>query len=144
MLRIHHRLPVNVLFRARNVRGAARCPCKRCDSFTRLIQRKLIEWSRWPVEDQAHTDLPDVDEIWLRRTCKAELVYKKRVERIPKEWLEITEIKEILEQRRKSLDNDSRIVLAELQIHFIPLTEVTLDLGRQGDWRTSCDIRLRA
>lgn len=112
--------------------GRGSLPCKRCDSFGRVIQRKLIEWSRWPVEDQAHTDLPDVDEMWLRRTCKAELVYKKRVERIPKEWLEITEIKEILEQRRKDLNNDSRIVLAELQIHFIPLTEVTLDLGKQG------------
>ncbi|OAN44181.1 protein kinase [Chloroflexus islandicus] len=113
--------------------GRGSIPCKRCDSFGRVVQRKLIEWSRRVVRDEAQNDLPDVDETWLRRTCKAELVYKHRVVgRIPPEWLQITEVKAMIDRQRQALDNDSRIVMAELQIHFIPLTEIKFDLGRQG------------
>ncbi|MFN3373471.1 MAG: protein kinase domain-containing protein, partial [Chloroflexus sp.] len=112
--------------------GRGLLPCKRCASFGRVVQRKLIEWSRRIVRDEAQNDLPDVDETWLRRTCKAELVYKHRViGQIPPEWLQITEVKAMIDRRRQALDNDSRIVMAELQIHFIPLTEIEFDLGRQ-------------
>ncbi len=112
--------------------GRGSLPCKRCASFGRVVQRKLIEWSRRIVRDEAQNDLPDVDETWLRRTCKAELVYKHRViGQIPPEWLQITEVKAMIDRQRQALDNDSRIVMAELQIHFIPLTEIGFDLGRQ-------------
>ncbi|WP_322487657.1 protein kinase domain-containing protein [Chloroflexus sp.] len=112
--------------------GRGSIPCKRCASFGRIVQRKLIEWSRRVVRDEAQNDLPDVDETWLRRTCKAELVYKHRVVgQIPPEWLQITEVKAMIDRQRQALDNDSRIVMAELQIHFIPLTEIEFDLGRQ-------------
>lgn len=111
--------------------GRGLLPCKRCASFGRVVQRKLIEWSRWVVRDEAQNDLPDVDESWLRRACKAELVYKKRiVGPIPPAWLQITEVKAMIERHQQALDNDSRIVMAELQIHFIPLTEIEFDLGK--------------
>ncbi len=109
--------------------GRGSLPCKRCESFGRLVQRKIMEWSRRVVKDSVHNDLPDVDEAWLHRTCKAELVYRNRVQRIPPEWLQISEVKEMIELQQKQLDKDSQIVMAELQINFIPLTEVKLDLG---------------
>lgn len=116
--------------------GRGSLPCKRCASFGRVVQRKLIEWSRRVVRDEAQNDLPEVDEAWLRRTCKAELVYKHRViGHIPPEWLKITEVKAMIDRQRQALDNDSRIVMAELQIHFIPLTEIEFDLGRQQSYR---------
>lgn len=110
--------------------GRGSLPCKRCESFGRLVQRKVMEWSRRVVKDSVHNDLPDVDEAWLHRTCKAELVYRNRVQRIPPEWLQISEVKEMIELQQKQLDKDGQIVMAELQINFIPLTEVKLDLGK--------------
>jgi len=109
--------------------GRGSLPCKRCESFGRLVQRKVMEWSRRVVKDSSQNDLPDVDEAWLHRTCKAELVYRNRVQRIPPEWLQISEVKEMIELQQKQLDKDSQIVMAELQINFIPLTEIKLDLG---------------
>ncbi|MDN5272140.1 protein kinase [Chloroflexus sp. MS-CIW-1] len=110
--------------------GRGSLPCKRCESFGRLVQRKVMEWSRRVVKDSVHNDLPDVDEAWLHRTCKAELVYRNRVQRIPPEWLQISEVKEMIELQQKQLDKDGQIVMAELQINFIPLTEIKLDLGK--------------
>jgi serine/threonine protein kinase len=109
--------------------GRGSLPCKRCESFGRLVQRKVMEWSRRVIKDSSQNDLPDVDEAWLYRTCKAELVYRNRVQRIPPEWLQISEVKEMIELQQKQLDKDSQIVMAELQINFIPLTEIKLDLG---------------
>ncbi len=109
--------------------GRGSLPCKRCESFGRVIQRKLIEWSRSVERGEIHNDLPDVDESWLRKTCKAELVYHQTYRAIPNSWLQIGDLKQLIEQFQKELDPDSRIVLAELKIHFIPLTEVWLDLG---------------
>lgn len=109
--------------------GRGSLPCKRCESFGRLVQRKVMEWSRRVIKDSSQNDLPDVDEAWLHRTCKAELVYRNRVQRIPPEWLQISEVKEMIELQQKQLDKDSQIVMAELQINFIPLTEIKLDLG---------------
>lgn len=109
--------------------GRGKTPCERCKSIGRLLQRKLMEWSRWPKLDRAQNNLPEVDEDWLHRTCREELVYRKRENRIPTEWLQITEVKAMIERQQRELDQDSRIVMAELQINFIPLTEIEFDLG---------------
>ncbi len=113
-------------------KGRGQIPCTRCASSGRLVQRKLIEWSRQPARRESHNDLPDVDESWLRRTCKAELVYQRRViGRLPSEWLQITEVKTMIEAQQQALNQDMRIVMAELRIHVIPLTEIEFDLGQQ-------------
>ncbi|WP_298816538.1 protein kinase domain-containing protein [Chloroflexus sp.] len=120
--------------------GRGLLTCKRCAGFGRLMQRKLIEWSRWPVSDKAHNDLPDVDENWLYRACKVEIVYRRRVQQeginrliLPPEWLQIAEVKTMIEKAQREIDQDSRIVMAELQIGVIPLTLIEFHLGRSEE-----------
>jgi eukaryotic-like serine/threonine-protein kinase len=116
--------------------GRGGITCTRCTGVGRLVRRKAFRWSRKGRMFKAQDDLPALDEDWLARTCKAELVYRERqVGGMRPEWGLIPPIAELIAQAEAGRDANTRITLSELSITLIPLTEVVFDLGKtdEGD-----------
>lgn len=113
-------------------RGGITCP--RCAGVGRLIQRKTFRWSRHTTIIQGQDDRPALDENWLHRTCKAEMIYHERqADGFRPEWSMIATLAPILAQAQQRADADTRIVLSEVTVSFIPVTDVVFDLGKPGD-----------
>ncbi|PDW03174.1 serine/threonine-protein kinase [Candidatus Viridilinea mediisalina] len=108
--------------------------CKRCTGIGRLVQRKVVRWHRHSDAFNTQDDLPFLDEDWLARTCRAELVYRERqVGGTRPEWQLIPAIAELIKQAEAPLDSHTRITLSELSISLIPITDIVFDLGQTND-----------
>jgi eukaryotic-like serine/threonine-protein kinase len=104
--------------------------CIRCEGEGRLVQRKAFNWKRNAQALQSNDDLPQVDEEWLRKTCKPEIIYSERQrDGLRPEWSLVPALREMIEAAQSRTDEHTRIILSEVQISFIPLTEVVFDLG---------------
>lgn len=116
--------------------GRGGVTCTRCEGVGRMIQRKIFNWQRTAATLRGNDDLPNVDELWLRQACKPEVIYAERHRNgIRAEWAQVPVLAELLETARAATDEQTRIVLSEVTISFIPLTEIVFDLGenRKGD-----------
>jgi len=113
--------------------GRGGITCERCQGIGRLLQRKAFRWSRSVELLQAQDDLPDLDEEWLARSCKAEVIYTERQPGGTRpEWALIPSLAPTIAAAAPP-DDDTRITLAELSVSFIPVTDVVFDLGKPGD-----------
>ncbi|MFV9504122.1 MAG: protein kinase domain-containing protein [Oscillochloridaceae bacterium umkhey_bin13] len=113
--------------------GRGGVSCERCDGIGRLVQRKTISWSRQPQRFTAQDDLPALDEDWLARTCKAERVYHEQHHGgLRPEWAMVGTLSE-LTRTAEAAQGERRIVLSELTIDLIPVTEIIFDLGKTGE-----------
>ncbi|MEI7768730.1 MAG: serine/threonine-protein kinase [Chloroflexales bacterium] len=114
--------------------GRGGITCTRCEGVGRLIQRKAFRWSRSTAVIQRQDDRPALDERWLHRTCKAEVIYNERqAGGFRPEWSMIATLAPILAQAQQRVNADTRIVLSEVTVSFIPVTDIVFDLGRPGD-----------
>ncbi|NJN19773.1 MAG: protein kinase [Oscillochloris sp.] len=114
--------------------GRGRLNCKRCAAEGRLVLRRRFQWHRRADLRLAHDDLPDLDENWLYKVCKAEVIYSERqAGGTRSEWSLIPQVAEMIKQAQAGLDADSRIVLSELTVSVIPVAEVVFDLGKSSD-----------
>lgn len=114
--------------------GRGGVTCERCEGIGRLVQRKAFRWSRSADMRRAHDDLPDLDEDWLAKACKAEVIYAERQPGGARaEWALIPSLAELVTAANTRVDDDTRIVLSELTVSFIPVTDVVFDLGKPGD-----------
>jgi predicted Ser/Thr protein kinase len=104
--------------------------CDRCLGAQRLVRHKTFQWSRFAKHVDTHDDLPDVDEAWLVKACRAQVVYTARNERgMRPEWLALPQLKQLIDEV-EAVDVDTRIVLSEVTISLIPVTAVVFDLGK--------------
>lgn len=114
--------------------GRGGVTCERCEGFGRLIQRKMFRWQRSADLLRTHDNLPDLDEAWLSRVCKSEVIYTARQPGGTRpEWALIPGLTELVSEAQARLDANTRIVLSELTVSFIPVTDVVFDLGKPGD-----------
>ncbi|MBX0329612.1 protein kinase [Oscillochloris sp. ZM17-4] len=114
--------------------GRGGITCARCEGVGRLVQRKTFRWRRRTDLIHAQDDRPALDESWLQRTCKAELIYRERQSGgFRPEWSTLKAIAPMLAEAQQRADPDTRIVLSELTITFIPVTDIVFDLGKPGD-----------
>jgi hypothetical protein len=117
--------------------GSGGLTCEHCDGVGRMLQQRAFSWQRTPYTFEARDDIPGVDEKWLRRTCEIQEIYAERISSsghtntapFRAEWEQIPRVKEMIEQARSALDDNARIVLSELSISFLPISEVVFDLG---------------
>ncbi|NJP07081.1 MAG: protein kinase [Chloroflexaceae bacterium] len=117
-------------------RGGLRCDT--CDGVGRLIQQKAFRWQRVSRTFEQGDDLPIIDEQWLYRTCQVHEVYREEatdhhhLNAMPfrPEWLQVPVLCDLIEQADANTDDDTRIVLSEVAITFIPVTEIAFDLGK--------------
>jgi hypothetical protein len=115
-----------------NGRGGIDCP--RCAGVRRLVQRQSFRWSRQAQLLQSQDDLPALDENWLARTCKSEVIYSQRQSGgLRPEWALIPNLAPLVQQVQSRLDDTTRIALSELTVSFIPVTDIVFDLGKPGE-----------
>lgn len=108
--------------------------CERCEGVGRLIQRKVFRWQRQVTMIEGQADLPGVDEDWLKKTCKPEVLYTERQPGgLRPEWSLIPDLADIVRKAQEQTNADMRIVLSELNVSFIPVTDIFFDLGKSGD-----------
>ncbi len=104
--------------------------CERCDGVGRLTQRKAFHWRRTAQVREARDDLPNLDEAWLQRTCKAEQIYCERADNgFRTEWLLIPILGDLVAEAQSATSETSRVALSEVTISFIPLSDIVFDLG---------------
>jgi hypothetical protein len=109
--------------------GAGGIHCTRCDGVSRLIIHKTFHWLRRADLLTAHDDLPGIDEAWLQRNCRKREVYREQAnEGFRPEWRLVAEVDRLIKQAEERLNPDTRIILSELTISFIPVTEIVFDL----------------
>lgn len=114
--------------------GAQRC--QRCDGVGRLLEKKVTTWRRFTDTFDINDDLPHVDEDWLIRSCKLTDVYREQHPGgFRPEWQQVPALADMLELAGKRTDSNTRVVLSEVAISFIPVTEIMFDLGRPSRLR---------
>jgi len=121
--------PVPALVPCPECNGVGGLHCKRCDGVSRLILHKTVRWSRRASIYTGEDDLPRVDEQWLRKTCRAREVYCEQAHGgFRTEWQLVPRLQELIREAEGRLTPDSRVVLSEVAISFIPVTEIVFDL----------------
>jgi hypothetical protein len=109
--------------------GVGSVECDRCEGAGRLLQRKTTTWRRRPATLSANDDLPALDERWLHSACKAVPVYHEQQQGdVRPEWKLVPELAALITKAQNEAGADTRIALSEVQITFIPITEIIFDL----------------
>lgn len=109
--------------------GAGGIHCTRCDGVSRLITHKTFHWLRRTTRLTTHDDLPGIDEEWLKHNCRRHEVYREKAGGdFRPEWRLVPGVDSLIKQAEERLNPDTRIILSELVIKFIPITEIVFDL----------------
>lgn len=115
--------------------GRGGLQCKRCGGESRLITHKTFRWHRRAEKMTRHDDLPHIDERWLQEHCKKHTIYRERESSgFRPEWRLVPGIQAMIEEAEERLNPNTRIVLSEVTVRFIPVTEIVFDLG---EWKTA-------
>jgi hypothetical protein len=110
--------------------GTGSQKCDHCDGVGRLVQKKTTTWRRYPATLSNNDDLPRIDEKWLQRACQTTVVYQEQQPGdFRTEWKLVPELAELIAVAQKKIDADTKIALSEVDISFIPVTEIIFDLG---------------
>jgi hypothetical protein len=116
--------------------GSGGLPCEKCDAVGRLVQQRAFSWQRRSQTFKTNDDLPGLDEHWLRRTCKVHDIYTERLQQhsptedaFQQEWQHVPRLKELIDQALAQADDTTRVILSEVTISFIPVTDIVFDLG---------------
>ncbi len=112
--------------------GAGALPCGQCQGIGRLVQRKVFHWRRQAVERRSRDDVPNLDENALREMVAPTPVYEERASGFKREWAAVPGLRRLIGDIERQTGPDTRVVLAEVRISMIPLTEVQLDMGHQA------------
>lgn len=121
--------------------GRGGTPCQRCAGTGRLVKHQMLRWRRTSLTFTGNDSLAFVrDEAWLRRSCTIHEIYRERVIGDPKlntpafhpEWSRIPVVQSLIAQAMAEVPDrmQARIVLSELSIGMIPITEIVFDLGK--------------
>ena len=109
--------------------GVGGLPCQRCEGAGRLVQKKTTTWRRRTASFKDNDDLPRIDEQWLHRVCKPVEVYReKHIGGFREEWRLVPALNELIGEARPA-DQDTRVIMSEVVLEFIPVTEIVFDLG---------------
>jgi eukaryotic-like serine/threonine-protein kinase len=113
--------------------GKGATVCGRCSGQGNLLRHKTVTWRRSPAMFKAHDDLrltADRQEQQLLKQCAQQQIYQEScVGGTRPEWEQVPELKGLLDSARTRTDGDTKIVLSQVTISFIPRTEVSFDLG---------------
>ncbi len=111
--------------------GRGGLPCSRCQGARRLLQEKTFRWSRQTALFTSQDGLHKLDPSILLRTCSAEELYRERsLSGFHPLWNQLDAFAPLATQAQQRLGADTRMVLSELSVHVIPVTEIIFDLGK--------------
>lgn len=121
--------------------GSGGITCEACDGVGRLVERSAFRWQRTPCFFDASSDLTGIDEKWLHRHCEMHEIYCERAggslppggPALRPEWSAIPQLGELIEQAKAAINDDTRMVLSEVSVQFIPISDIVFDLGPTDD-----------
>ncbi len=111
--------------------GAGALSCVQCQGIGRLVQRKVFHWRREALHRASHDDVPNLDENALREEVAPTLVYQERASGLKREWAAVPGLRRLIADVERLTGPDTRVVLAEVTVHMIPITVVQFDMGHQ-------------
>ncbi|MEM8529581.1 MAG: protein kinase [Chloroflexota bacterium] len=109
--------------------GTGSMRCQTCDGVGRLIQHKTTTWTRHSTVLTAQDDLPNINEVWLRKTCDLSEIYREQHSGIRTDWQSIPQLAHLFDNAKLSTDENTHIRLSEVTISFVPITEILFDLS---------------
>jgi eukaryotic-like serine/threonine-protein kinase len=113
-----------------NCDGQGGIRCDRCNGVGRLIQRNVFRWERRQQEFARQDDLPDIDENWLHQNFEANAIYCEQAGAgFRPEWSNVPALRNLITAAQAQADDQNRVVLSEVTIHFIPVSDIVFDLG---------------
>jgi hypothetical protein len=113
-----------------NCDGQGGIRCDRCSGIGRLVQRSVFRWERRQLEFDAQDNLSDLDEDWLRQHFKTSAIYCEQASAgFRPEWHNVPALRALLADAQAQVDDQNRIVLSEVSIHFVPVSDIVFDLG---------------
>lgn len=122
--------PAQALVPCPTCEGRGGLRCNHCAGIGRLVQRKLLHWQRDLRTLQDNDQLPAQHEQWLLRTCQTHEIYRERATNgVRAEWQLVPALAEMVEEAQAAMNEDTRIVLSEATVSFIPISDIVFDLG---------------
>jgi len=117
--------------------GKTTITCTECRGSGQLYQQQRLDWRRQPTQFASQDENNFADATWISQHCTPRTVYRMQEHHgIRPEWKLLPKVEHLIAQMTAYQNSDSRIVLSELTIAVIPVSEFVFDLGETGNWRT--------
>jgi eukaryotic-like serine/threonine-protein kinase len=115
-------------------RGGIRCG--RCQGSARLLQRRAFHWRRHAaVLDESEVP-PKLDQRWFERHCTPAPIYAERVvDGFHPDWGQVPGLADLVVEAQADTASDTRVVLSEVTISFVPTTDVVFGLDADENAR---------
>ena len=115
--------------------GKTYITCGECRGSGQLFQQQRMDWRRQPTQFFDQDDSNYAAQQWINQHCTPRTVYRLQEHHgIRPEWKLLPKVERLIEQMTAYQNSDSRIVLSELTIAVIPVSEFVFDLGETGNW----------
>jgi len=109
--------------------------CSQCRGSGQLFQQQRMDWRRQPTQFFDQDDSQYAEPQWITQHCSHRTIYRLQEHHgIRPEWKLIPRVERLIAQMAAYQNSDSRIVLSELTIAVIPVSEFIFDLGETGNW----------
>lgn len=109
--------------------------CSECRGSGQLYQQQRMDWRRQPTQFGDQDDSNYAEPRWISQHCTPRTIYRLQEHHgIRPEWKLIPKVERLIAQMAAYQTSDSRIVLSELTIAVIPVSEFVFDLGESGNW----------
>jgi eukaryotic-like serine/threonine-protein kinase len=109
--------------------------CSQCRGSGQLFQQQRMDWRRQPTQFFDQDDSNYAEQQWIAQHCTPRTIYRLQEHHgIRPEWKLIPKVERLIAQMATYQNSDSRIVLSELTIAVIPVSEFVFDLGATDNW----------
>ena len=109
--------------------------CSQCRGSGQLFQQQRMDWRRQPTQFFDQDESLYAEPQWLSQHCTPRTIYRLQEHHgIRPEWKLIPKVERLIAQMATYQNSDRRIVLSELTIAVIPVSEFVFDLGETGNW----------
>jgi serine/threonine protein kinase len=102
--------------------GYRQVVCPICEGKCNLVEEQVFQWSRMAYAWKNKDDLEGLPRLALQKRLQE--VYKAQINLYDDRWHSVAPLGELLREAVADAGNDTRILLAELNISGVPLTEI--------------------
>jgi hypothetical protein len=105
-------------------RGYGKVTCARCEGSGQMLEEKFFTWSRYGRIYYTEDDLSGLHKPTITAQAQDHLVFHARIDPQEPRWYQVAPLRELMEEAMKGAGEHTRLLLAELTIRGVPVTEV--------------------